>query len=116
MTQVAFAEIVEIILLLVAVLAMAAVCSRILAQHGGRGTGFLRVLDRVYLGPSRQVVLLLAGQQVIVLGVSDKGLFRLGEMSRHELGEVESQPVHAPASGLGQALRQALRRRKGGVT
>ncbi|MDP2858200.1 MAG: flagellar biosynthetic protein FliO [Bacillota bacterium] len=111
----AFREIVEMALLLIGVLAASVVCSRLLAQRGGRPGGLLKVLDRAYLGPSKQVVLLSAGPRVIVLGVSDKGLFRLGEMSRHELDEVESEPVHAPAPGFGQALRRALRRRQRSV-
>jgi len=114
-TRVVLSEILQMLLLLVAVLAMAAFCSRLLLQHGVRSAGFLKVLDRAYFGPSRQVVLLAAGERVILLGLSDKRLEMLVEMSRDELGDPGDRPLPVPACRFGEVLRRALRRRPGSV-
>jgi len=113
MSGMALPEVLELGLLVIAVLAMAAFCSRLCLQRGAGSGGFLEILDRAYLGPSRQVVLLAIGGKVVLLGLSDKRLQMLAEMSRAELGEPRRRPPPPLAYGYGEALRRVFRRRQG---
>ncbi len=106
-------EVLEIVLLIVAVVAMAAFCSRLYLQRGAGSGGFLEILDRTYLGPSRQVVLLAVGKRAVLLGLSDKRLEMLARMSRDELGDPGRKPPPPTVYQFGAALRRALRRRGG---
>jgi flagellar biogenesis protein FliO len=76
-------------LLLVAVAGLTAICPRILARARSPGV-LLKVLDRIYLGQSGQLLLLSAGRRAFLLGLCDKRIVRLAELPEDELGELPS--------------------------
>lgn len=76
-------------------------------RSGRRPAGPLELLDRLHLGGRRVVYLVRAGERVLVVGGSEGGLTRLGELDasalprttpRRSLGARREPPSREPAS------------------
>lgn len=63
----------------------------------GRATGPLSVVGRLPLDARRAVYLVRVGRSVYVIGASEAGLVKLGEISEAELSE---SPLGGPRSAL----------------
>jgi flagellar biogenesis protein FliO len=59
----------------------------------GRPSGPLALVGRLPLDGRRAVYLVRVGEMVYVVGASEAGLEKLGEISRRELGGVEDAPA-----------------------
>lgn len=73
----------------------------------GRASGPLELVGRLPLDGQRAVYLVRIGPTVYVIGGSEAGLAKIGEMSETELG-----PLPEPARG---ALAEVIRRALGGT-
>ncbi len=98
----------ETVLTLLAVSAVAfALLSGARRVGVGRPTGGLDLVGRLALDSRRSVVLVRVAEQVFVLGVSEAGVTRLGEMAAKDL----PLPVPVPQSSFGAVLGRALGKR-----
>lgn len=97
---------------LVGVLAVAAVLIFASRRRGfGRGTGPLELVGRLPLDGQRAVYLVRIGASVLVIGGSEAGLTKMGELSESDLG-----PLPEPArNALADVIRRALGGAKNGA-
>ena len=73
-------------------------------RGGGRASGPLDLIGRLPLDGQRAVYLVRIGSTVYVIGASEAGLAKIGELSESELG-----PLPEPARGaLADVIRRAL--------
>jgi flagellar protein FliO/FliZ len=88
---------------LVSLLAVAVVAVLVLVGFRRLGVGGpqgpIELLGRLPLDARRAVYLVKVGKQVLVLGASEAGLTRLGEVPSHEIGEFK------PPRGFLEVLR-----------
>jgi len=97
--------ILETVLTLVAVSALAFALLYGARRVGvGRATGGLDLVGRLPIDGRRSVVLVRVAGQVLVVGVSDAGLTRLGELPASDLPAAPG----APAAPFASVLRGAL--------
>jgi flagellar biogenesis protein FliO len=78
---------VEALFAFVAVLLLALLAARLAALRTRLPGRYLKVLDVLHLGPSRQVVLLSIGTRLVLIGMSDKSIARILTIDRSELGD-----------------------------
>jgi len=77
-------------------------------RRGLRASGPLELIGRLPLDGQRAVYLVRIGATVYVIGGSEAGLVKIGEVSEAELG-----PLPEPAQGaLAEVIRRALGRMK----
>jgi len=96
--------------LFVLVLALAWFCSRWLGgRYGFQAAGrTIRVLERVMVGPDRCLLVVRAGEQVWLLGVTPQHIERLGELDPALYPEREpSETVKGP--DFSSALQSAIK-------
>lgn len=103
------------LLTVVAVLALAYLCTRYLAGRmpalpgAARTKGGMRVLDQLALGRDQRIVLVQVGEQFLLLGVTAAGIAQLAQLTREEADQWTSQPP--PADGQGNmSFRDAFLR------
>lgn len=81
-----------------------------------RGNGLLRILGAAALGPREKVVLLEAGEKILMLGVAPGNVRTLHVFSRDELPLPEAAPIvpggSALAASFASRLAQALKGRR----
>jgi flagellar protein FliO/FliZ len=85
------AYLVETLVTLLAVVVVAVlvlVGARRLGVGGAQGP--IELVGRLPLDARRAVYLVKVGRQVLVLGASEAGLTRLGEVASHEIGEIKA--------------------------
>ncbi len=82
MTEGSFITLLQSILMMAAVLALAYWCSRYLGKSWNRhsGTGRLKVLDQIQVGQDRRILLLKAGGHCYLVGVSPAGVQLLAQL------------------------------------
>ena len=99
--------------LLVVVAAWA--CTRFVGRRfsagAGAGSGRLRVVERVALGPDRALVLVRAGGRVFLVGSAPQQLTLLAELDADAFPESGGQPEPTPADFA--SLFEAVRRQGG---
>lgn len=76
----------------------------------GRPSGPLALVGRLPLDARRAVYLVRVSETVYVLGASEAGLVKLGEISKSELGSDFAEPVQGP---FARVLARALERKAG---
>lgn len=97
----------QVSLTLLAFGAIAAALVRFGRKPGRRRAGPLELLDRLHLEGRRVVYLVRAGERVLVVGGSEAGLTRLGELGPHTLpspmlqAPVLQGPISAPDDAPG---------------
>ncbi len=91
------------------------------ARFAGGGSGSLRVLDSLALGPNRSVVVVQAGKRAYVVGVTQQQMTLLGEVADDEslvlLTPPEMKPMDQPLrvpANLMKAMRGTWSGRRGG--
>jgi flagellar biogenesis protein FliO len=95
----------ETVLTLLAVSALAFVLLYAARRVGvGRATGGLDLVGRLPIDARRSVVLVRVGRSVLVVGVSEAGLIKLGELPAADLPAA----ADAPAPPFASALRTVL--------
>ena len=98
--------------LFVLVLALAWVCSRWLGGRFGFSAagGTVRVLERVMVGPDRSLLVVRAGEEVLLLGVTPQRIERLGELdpALYPEGEEPGAAV-MKAADFSAALQNAVK-------
>ena len=72
----------------------------------GRPSGPLSIVGRLVLDARRAIYLVRVGEQVYVIGASEAGLSKLGEIAPETLGT----PLEAHADGSAPGFRQLLER------
>jgi len=88
---------VETFLTLLAVVGIAILVLVVAKRLGvGRPHGPMRLLGRMPLDARRVVYLVRVADRVLILGASEAGLTRLGQLSRRDVEDIEAQPP-APA-------------------
>jgi len=98
--------VVETVLTLLAVSALAFVLLYGARRAGvGRATGGIELVGRLPIDARRSVVLVRVGAQVFVVGVSEAGLSKLGEVAAADVPRTE-----APERGFAAVLSGAIRR------
>lgn len=80
--------ILQLVLILGLIAALAYGVIRLLATHRGRPTGPLDIIARVPLEPRRTLYLLKLGKRGVLIGSSDAGLQTLADLSPEELQDV----------------------------
>lgn len=119
MTDGSFITLLQSILMMAAVLALAYWCSRLLGKGWNRcsGTGRLKVLEQIQVGQDRRIILLKAGEHCYLVGVSPAGIQLLSQME-DELGAEESgEEAGKEAADFKQLLEKTLgswRKKDGG--
>ncbi len=89
----------------------------LIARRRWRGQGprsGMRILAHHYVGPRKMIQLLQVGQRGLLIGVTERSITRLGELSEEELIEFQEQPGatgEIPVSGFQRVLRSAFNRR-----
>ena len=102
--------VVETILTLLGVSALAFVLLYGARKAGlGRATGGIDLIGRLPLDSRRSVVLVRVGPQVFVVGVSEAGLTKLGEMPATDVPP--PRDVDAEPTTFASVLRSVLRRK-----
>lgn len=96
--------------LFVLVLVLAWYCSKWLGgRFGFTGAGnAIQVLERVMVGPDRSLLVVRAGEEVLLLGVTPQHIERLGELDPALYPEREA-PEAAKASDFSAALQSAIK-------
>jgi flagellar biogenesis protein FliO len=95
----------ETVLTLLAVCALAFVLLYAARRAGvGRATGGIELVGRLPIDARRSIVLVKAGGQVFVVGVSEAGLTKLGELSAADLPPAPAVPPTTFASVLRGAM------------
>ncbi len=96
--------------LFVLVLALAWFCSRWLGGRYGfqAAGGTIRVLERVMVGPDRSLLVVRAGEQVWLLGVTPQHIEKLGELDPELYPEPEA-PEARIGSDFSAALQNAVK-------
>ncbi len=90
-----FEAAVSVVLLLLgfaAVLFAAYWCTNLLGKRYEAGLsplGYIRVLDRVNIGPDRQVCIVQTGGKTFLLGVTSQSVVTLGELDAESLAQVQ---------------------------
>jgi flagellar protein FliO/FliZ len=77
----------------------------------GRSTGPLELIGRLPLDPRRAIYLVRVGKLVYVVGASEGGLTRLGEMDAES---VPAQPPGASGPSFAEVLQRLVRPGQGG--
>ena len=91
-----FEAAVSVVLLLfgfVAVLFAAYWCTKLLGKRYEAGlspVGYIRVLDRVNIGPDRQVCIVQTGGKTFLLGVTSQSVVTLGELDAEQLVQLQA--------------------------
>jgi len=75
----------------------------------GRSSGPIELRGRLQLDARRAIYLVKVGAQVYVLGVSEGGFTKLGEMPA---GDLPADPNPAATGSFGEALARAMKRRE----
>ena len=98
------------LLLFALVLALAWFCSRWLGGRYGFQTAgrTVRVLERVMVGPDRSLLVVRAGEQVWLLGVTPQHIEKIGELDPAQYPERET-PETGGAPDFSAALQSAIR-------
>jgi len=87
------------------------------ARRRWRGQGprsGMRILAHHYVGPRKMIQLLQVGQRGLLIGVTERNITRLGELSQEELIEFRQQSdgiVEPAGSGFRRVLQTAFNRR-----
>lgn len=97
--------------LFVLVLVLAWYCSRWLGGRFGLSAtgGTVRVLERVMVGPDRSLLVVRAGEDVLLLGVTPQHIERLGELDPALYPEGEEPGAAVKATDFSAALQNAVR-------
>jgi flagellar biogenesis protein FliO len=77
--------------------------------------GDLALVGRLPIDARRSVVLVRVAGQVYVVGVSEAGLTKLGEIAASDLPPHEEGPVPSFADAVRGAMRRGERERRGGT-
>lgn len=80
----------------------------------GRPTGPLQLAGRLLLDARRAVYLIRVGETVYLVGASEAGLSKLGELPATALGVTEELLIQGPSPGFSQILERVLKRRTPG--
>lgn len=97
--------------LFVLVLVLAWYCSRWLGGRFGFSAagGTVRVLERVMVGPDRSLLVVRAGEDVLLLGVTPQHIERLGELDPDLYPEEEEAGEAVKPTDFSAALQNAVR-------
>lgn len=77
-----------------------------------RGNGLLRILGVTAVGPRERVVLLEAGDKILMLGVTPNNVRTLHVFARDELPITPAAPAFPAAASFAERLRQTLKGRR----
>lgn len=109
-------ELLGMLLTVVAVLALAYLCTRYLAGRmpglagAGRGKGGMRVLDQLTLGRDQRLTLVQVGEQFLLLGVTPNGITQLTQLTAEETAQWTSQPQTQEGDQARKSFRDAFMR------
>jgi flagellar biogenesis protein FliO len=104
---------VETLVTLVVVIALAILVLYVARRAGvGRPTGPLRLVGRLPLEARRAVYLVRVGRTVYVLGSSEAGLKKLGEVPAEELDGSEEAPAPTFSDVLARVLKKSPARQE----
>ena len=97
--------------LFVLVLVLAWYCSRWLGGRFGFSAagGTIRVLERVMIGPDRSLLVVKAGEEVLLLGVTPQHIERLGELDPSLYQEEEGSQAGSGSPDFSAALQNAIK-------
>lgn len=97
--------------LFVLVLVLAWYCSRWLGGRFGFSAtgGTVRVLERVMIGPDRSLLVVKAGEEVLLLGVTPQHIERLGELDPALYPEREGSEAASGVPDFSAALQNAIK-------
>lgn len=97
--------------LFVLVLVLAWYCSRWLGGRFGFSAagGTVRVLERVMVGPDRSLLVVRAGEDVLLLGVTPQHIERLCDLDPDLYPEEEEPGAAAKATDFSAALQNAVK-------
>ncbi len=99
---------VETLVTLVVVIALAILVLYVARRAGvGRPSGPLRLVGRLPLEARRAVYLVRVGRTIYVLGSSEAGLKKLGELPEQELDWSEEAPAPAFSEVLARVLKKS---------
>ncbi len=101
----------QTMLALVAVCALAALVLRLLRRGLGGGSRALRVVARLTLEPRRSIYIVAAAEKYLLVGVGDGPMAVLGELSPDEVRRIEAEEA-AGQGGLLALARRAFGRRE----
>jgi len=97
---------VETLITLVVVIALAILVLYVARRAGvGRSSGPLRLVGRLPLEARRAVYLVRVGKRIYVLGSSEAGLKKLGEIPEQEVDWTEEAPTPAFSEVLARVLK-----------
>lgn len=97
----------ETVVMLLVVAALAVAILYAARRSGlGRPTGPVSLVGRLGLDARRAIYLVRVGETVFVIGASEAGLSKLGELPRSAVGELPSAPPDAVPLGFREVLER----------